>query len=89
MAEKREIGGDVGAAQQLQSREEYLRRCDFSRLTPREWRRIGPLDGTLAGSSGTRNGVRLLGEFFRGGACTDSEKTAATCTVRSELAGTE
>ena len=36
-----------------------------------------------------RNGVRLLGEFFRGGACTDSEKTAATCTVRSELAGTE
>lgn len=42
MAEEREIGGEVGAAQQLQSREEYLRKCDFSRLTAREWRRIGP-----------------------------------------------
>ena len=42
MEEEREIGGYVGAVQQLQSLKEYLRKCDFSRLTAREWRRVGP-----------------------------------------------
>lgn len=42
MEEEREIGGYVGAVQQLQSQKEYLRKCDFSRLTAREWRRVGP-----------------------------------------------
>lgn len=42
MEEECEIGGYVGAVQQLQSLKEYLRKCDFSRLTAREWRRVGP-----------------------------------------------
>ena len=78
MEEEREIGGYVGAVQQLQSLKEYLRKCDFSRLTAREWRRVG-----------TRSDVRLLGEFFSGGTCTNSEKAAAACAVCSELAGAE